>query len=343
MEILNWFGYGSYRSELEKPNKSILSLCGGGVRGVVLLYILKEIEKRVGKKAGDIFSLTAATSVGCIIGSLLNLKSVENPSVRQYSAEDLTRIMEPKIRQIFDVSYLNEFKTLDGNIAPKYSSDGMSSVLTELFQETLAKDLLGDYCYTSFDTTDFKHAYFPFTSRNIKNNSLWSGLMVKEMLEGETAAPTYFSSKKIVLDRPYNIIDGAILANEPCIIAYTEAKTVFQCGDNMTLVSIGTGEVNYHLDNTDWGALHWGSSILPAMFSGQASTARSLCNQLLNIEGQSKKFYSVQFDLEKGHDALDDISDQNMEYLKDVAKKWIDSEHGDAELRELCIKLEHCY
>lgn len=342
MKISNWFGYGAddhVKTVETIPNKAVLSLSGGGVRGITTLAVLAEVEKRVGKKAGDIFSLTAATSVGCILSSLLNLRSKEDPTVRQYSAKDLTEIMEPKIKTIFHQTFVNNVEAGYSLLAPKYTSEGMTVVLDELFGETKAKDLMGNYCFTSFNTTDFNNSYFPFTSQNALNNPLWNDLKVTDMLHAVTAAPTYFPPRKIF---QYNIIDGGLLENTPCVRAYTEAKKVLGCGENMLLFSIGTGSTNFHLTETNWGSLHWGTWILPAMFSGQNSTAQALCEDLLNIEGKSKKFYNVQFDLSEGKDVLDDATDANMIYLKEVAKTWIDSDYGDSLLREACLKLEEC-
>jgi patatin-like phospholipase/acyl hydrolase len=341
MQVINWisqgFGIDDTVKTQKEPPVNVLSLSGGGVREIASLSVLAEIENRIGKKTGDIFSLIAATSVGCMTSSMLNLSSKDDPTVRQYSAKDLTVIMEPKIKKVFDLSFLNEVESCYGLYAPKYKPDGMDSVLTELFSDTLAKDLIGHYCFTSYDTNDFKFSYFPFKSRNIRQNPVWHDLKLTDLLRAATAAPTYFSPKKI---KDHNLIDGALLENNPSARAYAEAKQIFNCGENMTLLSVGTGLTNFHLQDTNWGSVHWAPWVLPATFAGQDSAARSLADDLLNFEGQPKKFYNVQFDLEVGKDALDDVSDANVEYLKKIAKDWIESPDGDELLREVCLKLE---
>lgn len=329
MQLVNWMGYGT-------KNQNVLALSGGGVRGIASLMILVEIEERIGKKAGDIFSLIAATSVGCLIASLLNLPSSENPLVRKYSAKDLTGMMEDKMKIIFHRSFLNKLESADSAFAPKYTEDGMVAVLNELFQDTLAKDLLGHYTFSSFDTTNFKNGYFPYTDKQAKEELAFQELKVKDMIQGVTAASTYFPSKKIGV---HNIIDGGILENNPSVRAYAEAKDVLNCGENMTLLSIGTGIVDFHLPDTNWGSLHWATWILPSMFTGQDSAIRSLADKLLNLPSQPKKYFAVQFDIEEGKDALDDTSDENIAYLKNVAKIWINSVEGKALLDEVCKQL----
>lgn len=333
MKLWNWMGY-----ESETPTKNILALSGGGVRGLTSLTILEEIEKRVGKKAGEIFELTAATSVGCLISSLLNLEDPEHPGTRKYSAKDLSEIMEPKIKLIFHRTYLNEFESGNSLIAPKYTSDGMCTVLNELFGETRAKDLLGNYSFASLDTTNFKQGYFSFTKSKAQTNPFWQDLKVKDMIQGVTAAQTYFYSKKIVLDREYNIVDAGPVENNPSVRAYSEGKRIFNCGENMTLLSIGTGCVDFHLQETNWGSLHWASWILPLTFTGQDSAVRSLAANLLNLDDQPQKYYPIQFDLQPGKDVLDDASDENIAYLKEVAKTWIDSDAGETLLYDVCRK-----
>ena len=50
---------------------AVLCLDGGGIRGFVLIYLLKEIEKTSGKKITDLFDWIVGTSTGGIIAMAL--------------------------------------------------------------------------------------------------------------------------------------------------------------------------------------------------------------------------------------------------------------------------------
>ena len=47
--------------------KKILSIDGGGIRGVIPALVLAEIEKRTNKRVADMFDLIAGTSTGGIL------------------------------------------------------------------------------------------------------------------------------------------------------------------------------------------------------------------------------------------------------------------------------------
>ena len=77
----------SYRDKLNKVGpRKLLALDGGGIRGVITLEVLAEIERQLQKKRGrgddfvlsDYFDYIAGTSTGAIIATALSLgKPVE--------------------------------------------------------------------------------------------------------------------------------------------------------------------------------------------------------------------------------------------------------------------------
>lgn len=323
-----------------KPKPKILSLGGGGVRGMATITILAEVEKRIQAKIGEVFDLGAGTSVGSLIWSALSLRDEKEPEKTKYSANELVTIFEEKIQTIFHNTFLHQIESGYGLMRPKYKSDGIIQVLDEIFGPTLAKDLKGEFCFTAFNASDFEKSAFQFTKAAAQLLPSWSSLTVKEMLLSTTAAPTYFEPRQVILERKHTLLDGGISENNPAPRAYAHGKALFSCQDDMTLFSIETGAVNYSLNGEmNWGDLQWAPNMLPAFFAGQDSTARTLTQDFLNLPGQERKFFDIQFQLEKGRDSLDDASPRNLAYLKEVAKAWLDDDKNIEMLEILCQKI----
>ena len=77
----------------------ILSIDGGGIRGVIPAMILTEIEKRTGKTTAELFDFMAGTSTGAILALALN-KPSDNGSA-EYTAKELVGLYETKGPLIF--------------------------------------------------------------------------------------------------------------------------------------------------------------------------------------------------------------------------------------------------
>jgi len=319
---------------LPKPNPNTLSLSGGGVRGIITLTILEELEKRIEAKVGEIFDLGTATSVGSLIWAALSLRDETNPEQTKYSVRQLKPIFENKIQTIFSNTFLHELSSGYGLMAPKYKSDGISQVLDEIFGTTLAKDLKGEFCFPAFNVGNFQNSAFHFTSAAARLIPSWSTLTVKDMLLSTTAAPSYFEPHQITLGTDkYTLVDGGLTENNPAPRAYGLTKQLFNCGENMTLLSVGTGVVNYAIHgNMHWGEAQWAPWMLPAFFGGQDSTAASLMQDLA-----PKSSFTIQLTLEEGHDSLDDASPPNLAYLENVARTWLDD--NNERFEKLCARL----
>ncbi|HEY9608907.1 patatin-like phospholipase family protein, partial [Allocoleopsis sp.] len=110
----------------------ILSIDGGGIRGIVPAKILAEIEKQTKKPISSLFDLIAGTSTGGILAAGLTLPK-PNTKEPKYTAEDLIKIYRERGGEIFYEPFLEKIMKLDDISRPKYSSDGRDKVLKEFF------------------------------------------------------------------------------------------------------------------------------------------------------------------------------------------------------------------
>eukprot|EP01051_Picozoa_sp_SAG22_P009925 SAG22_NODE_862_length_6808_cov_3.881204_4_plen_118_part_00 len=63
-----------FRSSRDQRGVRILALDGGGVRGLVTLTVLAQLEKIAGCKIADLFDLICGTSAGGLIAGALALR-----------------------------------------------------------------------------------------------------------------------------------------------------------------------------------------------------------------------------------------------------------------------------
>ena len=89
----------------------ILSIDGGGIRGLIPAVVLAEIEKRTGKPASELFDLIAGTSTGGILALGLTCPAADGRP--RYSAERLIDLYQKEGNRIFNRSRWRRFFKLD--------------------------------------------------------------------------------------------------------------------------------------------------------------------------------------------------------------------------------------
>jgi uncharacterized protein len=112
----------------------ILSIDGGGIRGIIPAIVLAEIERRTGKPIADSFDMIAGTSTGGILALGLTKPHNRHPSQPQYSASDLINLYRIEGKRIFQEKFPG--KTDEWLFNPKHRADGRDAVLTQYFGRT---------------------------------------------------------------------------------------------------------------------------------------------------------------------------------------------------------------
>src|SRR5437899_630071 len=109
------------------PTFNILSIDGGGLRGIIPLRILQKVEELTGKKIQDCFDMVAGTSTGGLIACCLTLRHDQQPQLPKYSLADIADIYVQKGSTIFpNRSGIGKFFLGARNLVkPKFSPDGI--------------------------------------------------------------------------------------------------------------------------------------------------------------------------------------------------------------------------
>ena len=92
--------------------KYVLSLDGGGIRGLIPALVLADIEKKTGKRIAELFDLITGTSTGGILA--LGLCKDNGNGVPQYSAKNLSKIYQDRGSEIFSRSFWRGMSSTGG-------------------------------------------------------------------------------------------------------------------------------------------------------------------------------------------------------------------------------------
>lgn len=311
---------------------NVLSIDGGGIRGLIPALVLRHIEEETGRPTVELFDLIAGTSTGGILA--LGLTLPENgtdgdSATPRYSAEDLADLYREHGADIFDQPRWREIASVVDLFDEKYDPAGLEGVLKEYFGNRPMGDSLTDVMVSAYDIQARKPYFF----------KSWQGpdhtVPMRRAGRATSAAPTYFEPAKVaVADRQYVLVDGGVFLNNPAVSAYAEAERR-NPDEIIRLVSIGTGSatepIDYH-DSQEWGKLGWAVETIDMVFDGVSDAADY---QLRHMLGD--RFQRFQVPLEEANDAMDDASRENLEALAADADRLMTTQ-ADA-LTALCNRL----
>ncbi len=335
----------------------VLSIDGGGIRGIIPAMILAEIENRMGKPICELFNLIAGTSTGGILTCGLTKPHPDQPGQPHYSAEKLVDMYREEGEKIFHESQLGRHLSVDKLLRPKFASKGRDQVLTEYLAATPLKEALTEIFITSYDIELRAPVFFVNNSKKEQTRSkvyrkVCNGFTMKQASMATSAAPTYFEPYKLdtghLTDNGhYALVDGGVFANNPASLALMETFIDYKREghgirmEDVLLVSLGTGSLIRKFPYTEaknWGAVKW---ILPIISITLDGTSESVAVQLEQLMPKAQdipsQYYRFQAFLNTANDDMDDASPANIANLEALAKQII--AETDQELDELCQQL----
>jgi patatin-like phospholipase/acyl hydrolase len=321
----------------------VLSIDGGGLRGIIPAMVLAEIEERTGKPIAETFDLIAGTSTGGILALGLAMPGNEGSKPR-YAAKDLIKLYEEEGARIFS----GRAGTIRNFFEERYPSAGVEEVLKEYFGEARLKDALTRVFVTSYEIQ--LRAPFFFRSGNAKVEADYDFPM-RQVARATSAAPTYFEPAKVEAKGPvdyYALVDGGVFANNPAMCAYVEARKLleakgssFPAETDVLVVSLGTGQLTDRLryeEAAGWGLVEWARPLIDVVFDGVSDTVDFQLRELLSRNDEVRRYYRFQAELVEVSDAMDDVRPENIRDLKLLAQTMIDGE--EERLSQLYERLE---
>lgn len=144
----------------------LLSIDGGGIRGIIPARILAEIEHRTGKRIHELFNLIAGTSTGGILALGLTKPDPAEPKQPHYEAKEFVKMYQDNGQTIFPDAWFLVPKEIQSLVQPKYTVEGRNQVLNKYFGDTYIKEALTDVIITSYDTELRMPVFFTSDPKN---------------------------------------------------------------------------------------------------------------------------------------------------------------------------------
>lgn len=232
--------------------KSVLSIDGGGMFGLIPLQVLVAAERETGSSDwASKFDLIVGNSAGAIIGTML---------ANGYSAKEVSALFENESHRIFSRSIWHKFRTLNGFFGPKYSWRKGQKVFKEYAPDAMGKSQT-KLMTVSYDMFNREPYFFKSWRERNKRTPAYQAVMAS------AAAPTYFAPREF---NNKNLTDGAMVANNPTACAYAEALKLWP-EEEIKIISLGTGEIRKSYSNNwsrNWGLLDWAKRVADVILDG---------------------------------------------------------------------------
>jgi patatin-like phospholipase/acyl hydrolase len=357
------------------PIFTILSIDGGGIRGIIPALILAEIERRTGHRIAEMFDMIAGTSTGGMLALGLTVPQTKDVTKPKYKATQLVSFYEEDGKEVFHSSW-QDAVTLRGIINERYSSGRFEKVLKKyLGDDVKLSQAITELLITSYEIETCRPFFFTRRKARAKRTSRLNPRMW-EVARSTSAAPTYFSPFRINRSRPSHLppltfIDAGIFVNNPTLCAYAEAVNMHsrqldapssdvQGGVSKqserpvevrsehavranevdyVVVSLGTGELNVSIRYEEakrWGTLHWARPLIDIAYDGSSDTVDGQMRQLMQVVKRPYLYYRFQASLSEANNGLDDTSDWNIQDLKRRAESIFDDPEKLEKIENLC-------
>jgi patatin-like phospholipase/acyl hydrolase len=300
----------------------VLSIDGGGIRGLIPALVLAEIEQRTGRRTAELFDLIAGTSTGGILACALTRPGDDGSPM--YTAEELTDLYVTEGPKIFHHSLLHTVESVAGVFDEKYESTGLIRALDHYLGDAMLSQTLIPVFVTAYDIENRRAFFF-------RTGGKWD-YRLAEVALATASAPTYFEPAEV---DSFALIDGGVFASNPSLCAYIDLIKAGTAPDLELLCSLGTGEQIHRFELEDarrWGLVEWAHPVIDVMLSSQAETVGFGMEHLLG-----ERYVRLTRRLTVARDAMDDASPQNLADLRTEAETLIRDERKAID--ELCAKL----
>lgn len=316
----------------------ILSIDGGGIRGILPAMILQEIERRLRQRTGganariaDCFDMVAGTSAG----GMLACSMLYNHNGQKMDCAKAVELFESGGPIIFKKNGFNGIRRMFDSMCP---AKNIESVLAGIFGDSRLSASETEGLVTAYDITNREAVLFDTDSAQKDPNRDYR---LADIARATSAAPTYFPVAEIrsMAGTKKCLVDGGIYANDPSLCAIIEAKKKVWKETNcapkirdMYVVSIGTGRVSksYLYDKAkSWGLISWALPVIDILQSSGAEVISYQVGKLFEAEGCQRQYVRLTPEIGSASDQMDDGSEKNITALKQSAQDYIQKHSAD--------------
>jgi uncharacterized protein len=288
----------------------VLSIDGGGIRGIIPALVLSEIERRTGRRIFELFDLIAGTSTGGILACAL---CAPDP----LPAEQLVALYEEEGPEIFDRSLWQRVRSAEGLLDEKYDAAALDRALERFLAQKRLAETKPDLLIPAYNMG----APGPYFFKSRKAREEGEDFPLSVVARATSAAPTYFEPFPVA---DQALVDGGVFAANPAMCALAEVLKTAPL-DQVLLLSLGTGQrtrKRRFADIEDWGLIEWARPIIDVVFDGVSD---AVDYQLVQALGE-QRYWRLQVELTLASDDLDDAGEDNLRALRTQAEQLIADE-----------------
>lgn len=288
----------------------ILSIDGGGMKGLLPALVLAAFEASIGQSVSRHFDLITGTSTGGILALGL---AAGIPAVR------MAEFYLERGPAIFSQTLKQRLKSLGGVADELYDAGELEVALADVF---------GDRLLSSVETRAMAVAY-DIEAREVVFFTSWGGrddYRLADVGRATSAAPTFFEPFAItsLSGRVTPCIDGGVVANNPARLALLAGLGLLEESDcrGLALISLGTGRCEKPIlleAARSYGVAQWASHLVDFAFSDGAEMVHHDCAASLGDH-----YVRLQADLPEPV-AMDATDAHSLAILKMAARRLAES------------------
>ncbi|QCE04866.1 Acyl transferase/acyl hydrolase/lysophospholipase [Vigna unguiculata] len=309
---------------------SILSIDGGGIRGIIPATVLIHLDNALKAKdptssLADYFDVISGTSTGGLMSLMLSAPSSPGSNTPLFTPSEVVNFYKTygpdifKLRPIWDLTK-----------CPKYDGKFLANKARELLKETRLNQTLTNVVIPSFD----EQKIYPviFSSFKLKTEA-YLNAKLSDICVATSAAPTLLPSHQFENDGvQFDLVDGAIAANNPAMAAVSEVIQEHHAEKEILLLSLGTGipkaKDKLGDDNDDdscllrWLGEH--SDTISEVISKTDMTHSYLATIFPGLFPAENYLRIEEYNLDPSMGAVDNTTEENMDSLVKVGNALLD-------------------
>lgn len=316
--------------------KRILSIDGGGIRGIIPGMILVALEEKIQKATKnknahliDYFDFFAGTSTGGILLSILLCPDDENPQKPKYTAKQALDIYLDHGVEIFSANSWRRFLGKFGLVSEIYDATILEKILVSYFGNKKLSELLRPCIITAYDIELRKNHLF--RQQKAISHGASRDFYIKDVCRATSAAPTYFSVAEIfsLAKTRYPLVDGGVFAHNPSLSALLEVMKTYKTYriDDVWILSLGTGlsKISYQYEDfKKKKAISIGPALVDIMSSSSAESSNYFLKQLFRSVNESSNYIRIDpSNLSSINSSMDAATPSNIQKIVSLGDKLV--------------------
>ncbi|XAR48324.1 hypothetical protein NMG60_11031099 [Bertholletia excelsa] len=305
---------------------TVLSIDGGGIKGIIPAVILKYLETALQKKdptarIADYFDVVAGTSTGGLMTAMLTTPDPNNSNRPLFTAKEIIEFYKQEGPHIFNQTNWS---------SPKYDGEYLHKIIRETLNQTRLNQTLTNVVIPTFDIKLLHPTIF--SSFKLETHPSLDSLL-SDICIGTSAAPTYFPPIYFKNEETeFNLIDGGVAVANPALVAISEVAQAMGANNStkFLLLSLGTGtsktvEEYSATIAAKWSVVYW-ALMGPFIKVSQHANVDMTSYYIASLfQGQPEDNYLriEEYDLNPSFDSLDNATKENLDNLDEVGQKLL--------------------